>query len=136
MAMSGGCLCGAALYEVSGEPIFVGSCYCCDCQKESGTGHTTVVVVSEAAAKVSGALKTYTKIGDSGKPVKRTFCPTCGTTLFGQSEAVPGTMAFRAGTLDDPKGLSLEMAIYVARAQPWDMPPAGLPAHQVLPQQG
>jgi hypothetical protein len=35
---TGGCLCGAWRYEVVGEPLYTGHCYCSDCQKASASG--------------------------------------------------------------------------------------------------
>ena len=82
MKMTGGCLCGAVRYELSGEPTFVGNCYCAQCRKESGAGHNTVVAVPDTAAKISGKTKSYSQAGASGKQVKRNFCPNCGTKLM------------------------------------------------------
>ena len=46
-ALTGGCLCGAVRYKVSGDQIFSGRCYCNDCRKTSGTGHNAVLAVAE-----------------------------------------------------------------------------------------
>ena len=35
---TGGCLCGMLRYEAVGEPLYIGHCYCTDCQKASGSG--------------------------------------------------------------------------------------------------
>lgn len=45
MSLKGGCLCGAVRYEASAEPVFSGHCYCVDCQKETGGGHSTVAAI-------------------------------------------------------------------------------------------
>ena len=34
---TGGCLCGAIRYSVSGDPLHVRRCHCADCRKESGS---------------------------------------------------------------------------------------------------
>lgn len=36
--LTGGCLCGAVRYQVEGEPLYAGFCYCVDCRKASGAG--------------------------------------------------------------------------------------------------
>jgi len=41
--MAGGCLCGAVRYVITGAPRFISQCCCKDCQKATGTGHTTIV---------------------------------------------------------------------------------------------
>ena len=37
--LTGGCLCGAVRYKISGDLIFSGKCYCEDCRKSGSTGH-------------------------------------------------------------------------------------------------
>lgn len=54
-AYTGGCACGAIRYEVADEPFVMGDCQCTDCQKRSGTGHSSYLTfVSQANVKVSG----------------------------------------------------------------------------------
>ena len=63
--LTGGCLCGAVRYRIAGSPEFVGQCFCRDCQKATGTGHTTVVGVLEPNLSVVGARGLY-QPGESG----------------------------------------------------------------------
>ena len=41
--LEGGCLCGAIRYRIAGPSLFVSQCCCKDCQKATGTGHTTII---------------------------------------------------------------------------------------------
>src|SRR5216117_4073887 len=75
--LTGGCLCGAVRYKVTGDQIFSGRCYCNDCRKTSGTGHNAVFAVPEQAVSITGKLTDYTKPGGSGQPFTRRFCPVC-----------------------------------------------------------
>ena len=43
--LEGGCLCGTIRYTLRGPALFVSQCCCKDCQKATGTGHTTIVGV-------------------------------------------------------------------------------------------
>ena len=131
MTMTGGCLCGAVRYAIEGSPQFVGSCYCNDCKKETGTGHSTIVAVPETALKLTGVLTDFRRAGDSGADVVRSFCPKCGTTVLGRPAMIPGVAMVRAGTLDDPTSIMPMMGIYASRAVHWDQPPVGL---QVFPE--
>lgn len=36
----------------------------------------------------------------SGKPIKRMFCPTCGSALFSCPDSAPEVVFIKAGTLD------------------------------------
>ena len=133
MSVKGGCLCGAVRYAAAIDPVFSGHCYCTDCQKGTGCGHVTVVGVPEAALTVTGRTATYTKSGDSGQPIDRVFCPTCGTSVFSRPSAMSGMLMVRAGTLDDPSGVVPGMSIYASRAQAWDPPSKAIPAFPEMP---
>lgn len=99
--ISGGCLRGKVRYSSDAEPIFTGLCHCGNCQKESGSAFAIVVAVPQPQLSIKGTLQTYTDKGDSGKAMYRRFCPTCGSTVVDEAEAMPGVVMIQAGTLDD-----------------------------------
>jgi hypothetical protein len=133
MSLSGTCLCGAVRYEASAEAVFSGHCYCKDCQKEAGAGHLTVVAVPDASVKITGPLNTYTKLSASGQPTERTFCSTCGSTLFSRPRTIAGTTLLRVGTLDDPSQIAPSMSVYASRAHSWDPPSESIPKFPEMP---
>ncbi len=135
MTLTGGCLCGAVRYESAGPILFSGHCYCSDCQKASGCGHITIVAVESASFKAVGPVSQFTKAGESGAAVVRSFCPTCGTALFSEPKMVAGTTMIRAGTLDDPSAIMPQMSIFTRSARPWDVPAADIPASPGAPPQ-
>ncbi|MCH7635626.1 MAG: GFA family protein [Proteobacteria bacterium] len=75
---TGGCLCGAVRFEVSGPPNNTAYCYCKMCQQWSGS-----VLTSWAGFKTSdfrctaGEIKYY----KSSEFAERGFCPECGSSL-------------------------------------------------------
>jgi len=95
--IEGGCLCGKVRYSADAEPVFVGVCHCADCQHFTGSAFSTVIAVPAPALRVTGTLKTFTKPGDTGKPMHRRFCPECGCGLMDEADALPGGAA-RVGT--------------------------------------
>ena len=117
--IEGGCLCGQVRYSAEAEPAFVGVCHCTDCQKFSGSAFATVVGVPAPALTVTGKLTTFTKAGDSGRPMHRRFCPACGSAVMDEAEALSGMVMIQAGTLDDPGWVKPLSEIYCASAQPW-----------------
>lgn len=133
MALTGGCLCGAVRYTVTGDVIFSGKCYCDDCRKTSGTGHGSVFAVPESAVKVTGKLTEFTKKGGSGQPITRRFCPVCGSKISASAQVMPGVVMVTASTLDDPSKFVTQMSVYASRAPAWDQPPAGAPAFPEMP---
>lgn len=126
MDIKGGCLCGESRFKSDAQPLFMGKCYCNDCQKETGGGHTTGAAIPMASLTVTGPTKRFLKKGGSGQDIARTFCTNCGTTLFGEPSILPGIAMVRAGLLDDASGIAPAAAIFTQSAQPWDKPPADI----------
>jgi membrane protease subunit (stomatin/prohibitin family) len=54
-------------------------CACEDCQKASGTGHSTVALANRSDVTVTGAVKSFERPSNSGATLTRHFCPECGT---------------------------------------------------------
>ena len=123
MSMSGQCLCGAVKYECSTDPVIAGNCHCRDCQKSSGSAYAPTFFVPEQSISIQGQVKYYESAGGSGGKVSRGFCPNCGSQLFGKTEAMPGLIAVRAGSLDDTSQYHPQVDIFVSRAAPWDFIP-------------
>jgi hypothetical protein len=117
--INGVCLCGTIRYSANTEPTFVGLCHCHDCQKFTGSAFAAVIGLPKSAVTVTGALKSFTKRGDSGKLMKRLFCPECGASVMDEAEAVPSLVMIAAGTLDDASWVKPTSQIYCASAQPW-----------------
>jgi len=129
----GGCLCGAIRYEISGQPHFVAQCCCKDCQKATGTGHTTIIGVLRDQLAVTGTPQRYTNRGDSGGDVTRHFCGVCGGRIY-TSGTLPGPMVMvQAGSLDDPNQIAPQSVIYVKSALSWDRFDPALPRFEALP---
>jgi len=79
-------------------------CHCKDCQKWSGGGHTSNVVVPRKVFKVTkGTPKSYTAIGNSGKKNVHFFCGNCGSSLYTELEVMPDSTCVKAGGLDGGK---------------------------------
>ncbi|MGR8935162.1 MAG: GFA family protein [Gammaproteobacteria bacterium] len=131
--LKGGCLCGAVRYEVSIAPAIAGFCYCESCRKLSGSGHAFLALVPEAAMKISGNIRGFEWKADSGNTVTTSFCPTCGSPLFGKNSGMPDMVAFRVASLDDPDAISPQMAVYTKRVLSWDCLDPALPAFREMP---
>jgi hypothetical protein len=131
--LHGGCLCGAIRYRLSGPLLFVSQCCCKDCQKATGTGHTTIVGVHRDQLVLEGEPKSYTSKGDSGGDVLRHFCARCGGRLY-TSGTMPGELVIvQAGSLDDPNRITPESVIYAKDAVSWDRFDPALPSFPGLP---
>jgi len=130
--MVGGCLCEGVRYEISGSPAFVTQCCCKDCQKATGTGHTTIIGIHRDQLVLSGTVRSFTNVGDTGGSVTRHFCGTCGGRIF-TSGTLPGVMIMvQAGSLDDPSQVVPTSVIYTKDAASWDIFDPALPTFPAM----
>jgi hypothetical protein len=100
---------------------------------ETGAGHLTIAAVPDAAVEVTGVTATYSKAGDSGQLIERTYCPQCGSTLFARPHVLPGITMLRAGTLDDSSTLTPRVNVYASSATAWDPPSPALRGFPQMP---
>lgn len=119
MDITGGCLCRAARYRSTAAPIVTRVCWCRVCQYIGAGSGTVNVCFPSAAVTVSGELRDFSMVADSGNVAHRRFCPHCGTHLFSASEARPHLVFVRAGTLDDPEVAQPAMNIWTSSAPRW-----------------
>jgi len=120
MAATGGCICGGIRYECNADPILMCNCHCRDCQRASGGAYAALIGVARSAVKITGSVKYYEPVRDSGKPIKRGFCSNCGARLFGLPSVLPDVTIIMAASLDDPSIFKPSGDYFVASAQPWD----------------
>ena len=119
---SGGCACGAIRYTCSAEPGYMGNCHCRDCQSATGSAYFAAVLVKETDFSLtSGEPAWYEKPADRGHPMRRAFCPSCGSPVLLINGAPTEFIVLCAGSLDDPSWYQPARDIYVASAQPWDI---------------
>ena len=129
--VSAACACGAIAMSVEGRVASMLLCSCTDCQRASGTGHSTVALVPANSVTVSGTPKSFDRPSDSGATFTRFFCPDCGTPLYGQSSRAPDMrmipVGFFAGQNDwfEPNQL-----IFARSQQEWDLVADHLPRHE------
>jgi hypothetical protein len=119
MDITGGCLCRAARYRSTAAAIVTRVCWCRVCQYLGAGSGAVNVCFPSAALTVSGELRDFTMVADSGNVAHRRFCPQCGTHLFSASEARPHLVFVRAGTLDDPELAQPAMNIWTSSAPSW-----------------
>ena len=129
----GGCLCGAIRYRFS-EPIqFVCQCACKDCQKATGTGHTTIIGILRDQLALEGVPETYTCSGDTGGRGDAAFLRHVWRQALHVGERLPGdTIMIQAGSLDDPNRVSPQSVIYAKDACNWDRFDPDLPKFEAM----
>jgi len=117
---SGGCCCGAVRYEISEQPIRGFQCQCGDCQKDTGAGHSCVMVFARTALRVTGEVRETLRTANSGERKRKGFCPQCGTPIYNKPESKPDFIGIYVGSLDDASGFKPDVVLFASRGHPWD----------------
>ena len=116
---TGGCHCQAVRFRTTGPALTAATCHCRDCQFLSGGGPAHALLLAAASLKIErGTPQEYVYRSDAGRQVMRSFCPDCGTPLFGQAEGA-GYVIVRAGALDEPARFANQLTVWTASAPPW-----------------
>jgi hypothetical protein len=131
-SLVGGCLCGAIRYRITGEPVIVSQCCCKDCQKATGTGHTTIIVIERSQMDMRGEPRTYTNLGDTGGKVTRHFCGVCAGRLYTSGDLPGDKIIVQAGSLDDPNQVRPTSVIYMKDAPVWDFFDPDIPKFEAM----
>ena len=119
---TGGCLCGAVRYQVSGEPYIAGLCHCTKCRKLTGSAFSATANWRQAQFTMTGNVQTYDR---------RQFCPACGSRLFFLFD--DGVEIF-LGTLDDaPHDIPPHLEVWTIRREPWLPHIPGVDLHEHNP---
>jgi hypothetical protein len=128
MEVEGGCLCRSVRYRVRAAPVVTRVCWCRLCQYIGAGSGTVNVCFRTEAITITGELRDYSSVADSGNVMHRRFCPTCGTHLFSEAEARPHLIFVRAGTLDNPGIAKPSITIWTSQAPSWACIDENLPS--------
>ena len=117
---SGGCLCGAVKYEFDkSNLISAHHCHCIDCQKSTGSGKSTILMLPAQAILMNGELKFYTSPTSSGRNMSRGFCEECGSPVLSFIKEMQEVNFLKAGSLDDSSWLKIDSNFYSSSAHSW-----------------
>jgi hypothetical protein len=124
----GGCLCGAVRYQAHWPPLATAICHCINCQKQSGSALSVIAVLPRDGLAVTGNLTVFEDKGESGLPVWRKFCATCGSPVISDTPGAEkqGIIFLKAGTLDNAHDLAPTLHYWTSSAQSWFTPPEGV----------
>jgi hypothetical protein len=123
-----GCACGAVRYRVHGKPALAQVCHCRFCQRRLASAFAILAVFPEESVEFLQREKAECehRSDESGRWLRMSFCPKCGTTVSHTAEVRPGTRSMAAGTFDDPDWFTIERHIWVQSKRPWVTIPAGV----------
>jgi hypothetical protein len=121
---SGGCLCGAVRYELSGAARNLCCCHCESCRRAAGAPAVAWGTFARERFRVTrGELAEYR----SSPAVTRGFCAGCGSSLTYRHDARPAEIDVTLASLDDPSPFAPQMHVWVRDKLPWESIDDALP---------
>ena len=111
MTRSGGCLCGAVRYEITGPDPAIDICHCSMCRRQGGHAQAAMAVARENFRWTRSEGLAWYRSSDHGR---RPFCSRCGSAL-GYEEDGESTVYPNAGSLDDG-GIGLHVRCHIHTA--------------------
>lgn len=124
MESTGGCLCGAIRYRVTGPPQSTSLCHCFSCRRSTGGPSLAWAIFEKDKVEiVSGELAVHR----SSPGVERGFCAACGTSLTYARENRPGLFDVTTASLDDPEAFPPAREIWTEERLSWIAPNSKLP---------
>jgi hypothetical protein len=113
--VTGGCLCGALRYRLSGPLGGAAVCHCLTCRRAAGAQSVAWVTVPAAAfAWTAGVPARHA----SSAGVERTHCAVCGTSLTFRAEAE--SLDVTIASLDVPEAVPPASEIWLSHRLPWE----------------
>ena len=104
---TGGCLCGKVRIVATGLPYRVGLCHCLDCRKHHGALFSASAIFPGDAVTIEGETRDYEG---------RSFCPDCGSSVFGRTG---DEIEVHLGSLDAPDQLMPTYEGWIVRRESW-----------------
>jgi hypothetical protein len=92
------------------------------------------IVGTTLRARLAIGLLTRTTASESGNALTFYFCPTCGSTVYWESEGFPGYVAVAIGNFAEPNFPAPAIAVWEESRHPWVSLPPDTPPKRVAKQ--
>ena len=120
--VSGSCHCGTISFTARVNPEYVVMCHCKDCQTIASAPHKVSIPVLAENLRLTGELRTYVKVGWSGKKRLLAFCGVCGSAVYSTStDAKPEPFTLRWGLIHQRRELPPQKQGFCGSGVPWAM---------------
>ena len=116
MEQTGGCLCGAVRYRVTGAPQSTSLCHCFSCRRSTGGPSLAWAIFDEDKVEiVSGTPAVF----ESSPGVERGFCAQCGSTLTCANVRLPTEKHYYVGAFERAAELKPTGEFFPGERLPW-----------------
>jgi hypothetical protein len=118
------CSCGALRIEAEGDPAAVVACHCRECQRRTGSVFGVGAYYQRALISINGQSSVYVRAAAAGRKFRTHFCPTCGTSLYWETDRYPALVGIAVGGFCDPEFPTPSRSVWEQTKHHW----VGLPA--------
>ena len=127
----GGCSCGEIRYRLTSDPLFTHCCHCLNCQRQTGSAFVVnLLIEADRLELLAGVPQPVDVPRDDGSAQTIFRCPECQVAVFSEYSR-PDVRFVRAGTLDDPSGVTPDVHIFTRSKVGWIVLPESAPAFEV-----
>jgi hypothetical protein len=110
-------------------------CHCLACQRRTGAVNSNQARFPREQVTIAGQSTAWARTAESGSTVTFRFCPTCGSTVYWESESFPEYIVVAIGNFADPTFPAPTIAVWEESRHPWVLLPPDTPPKR-LPKQG
>ena len=130
--MEGGCSCGSVRYRLTSAPLFIHCCHCLNCQRQTGSAFViNLLIDTDRVELLAGEPQPVDVPRDDGSMQQVYRCPSCDVAVYSQYGS-PDFRFVRAGTLDEPRGVTPDVHIFTKSKVDWVVIPESTPAFEVF----
>lgn len=125
--VEGGCFCGAIRYRAEGKPTNTMACHCESCRRVAAAPVVPWLTFPTKSFRFTKGKPTEF---NSSEPVRRSFCPVCGTPLTYAHRKSPEQIDVTTCSVDDPNAFPPTHHSWQIDDLKWVKFGDGLPAFQ------
>jgi hypothetical protein len=100
-APSGSCFCGRVRFEASMPSLFCAHCHCSMCRRIHGAGFVTWFSIPKPQLRITAGESDLVRFRSSDHGT-RSFCGSCGSSLFFESTLDPERIDIPLANMDGP----------------------------------
>lgn len=125
---TGGCLCGAVRFTITGSIRNIVYCHCSQCRKAQGSAFAANGIVDAQEFRIEkgeGDLSQF----ESSPGQTRFFCKVCGSPMLSKNTARPGQVRVRLGTIESDITERPQAHIFTSSKANWESITDDLPQY-------
>ncbi|MDP2431691.1 MAG: GFA family protein [Pseudomonadota bacterium] len=126
---TGGCLCGAVRFEISGPVRSIVYCHCSQCRKAQGSAFATNGIVDVSDFKLLAGEDALTAYESTPGQTKH-FCKICGSPIFSKTATKPEQLRIRLGAIESDIEERPVAHIFVTSKANWEEIAGDLPQYE------